>query len=322
MQPVHWRWSDLAPLLDRVGRSVSLAPGGNRRTLRLTNPGLEFGTTPTFWGSIQYILPGEVATAHRHAATALRFIMQGEGAWTNVNGEHYAMNEGDLVLTPPGTWHDHTHHGDAPMIWLDVLDISLVRSMHATFFEAAPTPVQPISNQPSKSAQLYGSGLMRPAGARMDGGGNPLLTYSASQSGPALRAAAQLGPDRFGATSLEFQNPLTGGPALTTIGTELQWLHPGARGIARRHTGSLLNYVVRGHGTTVVDGVSYGWSPGDFVAIPPWTWYEHSLTERDTEAALFQVNDLPAMRALGMYREEDHPGDGHQALKPSRTTAA
>src|SRR5438874_1935574 len=89
MVPLHWRWTDLAPLLDRIGENLKLEARGNRRTLRLTNPGLPFGTTPTFWASIQYILPGEVATAHRHAATALRFIMQGNGAYTTVDGEQY-----------------------------------------------------------------------------------------------------------------------------------------------------------------------------------------------------------------------------------------
>ena len=87
MQSLHWRWCDLAPLLDRLGREVDLGAGGPRRTLRLHNPGLPYGTTHTFWASIQVILPGEVATCHRHTANALRFIMQGEGAWTTVDGE-------------------------------------------------------------------------------------------------------------------------------------------------------------------------------------------------------------------------------------------
>ena len=126
---MHWRRRDLEPLLERIGREVDLGAGGPRRTLRLQNAGLPFGTTHTFWCSIQVILPGEVATAHRHSASALRFIMKGSGAWTTVDGECYPMNEGDLVLTPPGTWHDHEHKGNEPMVWLDVLDISLMRAL-------------------------------------------------------------------------------------------------------------------------------------------------------------------------------------------------
>ena len=111
MVPCHWKAADIALSLERIGANLKLEAGGARRTLRLTNPGLEYGTTPTFWASIQYILPGEIATAHRHAATALRFIMDGEGADTTVDGESYEMNKGDLVLTPSWSFHDHEHKG-------------------------------------------------------------------------------------------------------------------------------------------------------------------------------------------------------------------
>jgi len=91
MQPFHWKAADLARLLEKIGAALKLEQGGQRRTLRLTNPGLPYGTTPTFWASIQYILPGEIASAHRHAATALRFIMEGSGADTIVDGEQYII---------------------------------------------------------------------------------------------------------------------------------------------------------------------------------------------------------------------------------------
>ncbi|MDP3136803.1 MAG: cupin domain-containing protein, partial [Burkholderiaceae bacterium] len=151
VQTVHWRWRDLEPLLEELGRQLSLEPGGNRRTLRLSNPGLPFGTTNTFWGSIQVILPGEVASNHRHTASAFRFIMKGGGATTTVNGERYPMNEGDLVLTPSMMWHDHEYKGDTPMIWLDVLDISMTRSMSAVFFEGSNDLQQAVGAVPDRS---------------------------------------------------------------------------------------------------------------------------------------------------------------------------
>lgn len=303
MKPLHWRWSDLAPLLEQIGGNLKLEAKGNRRTLRLTNPGLPYGTTPTFWGSIQVILPGEVATAHRHAATALRFIMKGHGAFTTVDGEEYPMGEGDLVITPAMTWHDHVHRGDEPMIWLDVLDISLVRALHATFFEGYSADLQPVSDFPQSSLQQFGSGIMRPVRPHLHNQINPLLAYPADRALAALALAGELPPDPHCDTQLEYLNPVTGGPALPTIGTRLQRLRPNGRCLRQRHTGSLLNYVVDGHGTTVINGEAFHWGPGDFIAIPPWTWYEHSNTAQ-TAATLFQVNDIPALQALGMYREE------------------
>lgn len=306
MTPLHWRWADLAPLLDRIGQSLKLEAKGNRRTLRLTNPGLPYGTTPTFWASIQVILPGEVATAHRHAATALRFIMQGKGAFTTVDGEQYPMDEGDFVITPPMTWHDHVHRGTEPMIWLDVLDISLVRAMHATFFEASATDLQPVSEYPRSSFQQFGSGIMRPVRPQIHNQINPLLVYPAGQAQAALTAAAELPPDPYCDTQLEYQNPLTGGPALPTIGTRLQRLRPDSGCLPQRHTGSLLNYVISGSGTTMVGGERFDWQAGDFIAIPPWTWYEHANASQEA-ATLFQVNDIPVLQALRMYREEFGP---------------
>ncbi|WP_434106447.1 cupin domain-containing protein [Paraburkholderia caffeinilytica] len=304
MQAAHWKATDLARLLEKIGASIKLEAGGQRRTLRLANRGLPFGTTPTIWASIQYILPGEIATAHRHTASALRFIMQGRGADTIVDGERYEMNEGDLVLTPAWAWHDHEHKGDKPMIWLDVLDISLVRSMHATFFEGSAAPRQPVLEIPDHSYRRYGSAIMRPLNDTNVPALNPLLVYPAARAQEALRLAGDLPPDPFDDTALEYVNPLTGGSALPTIGTVLQSLRPGMHTKAHRHTGSVVYYVMRGKGATIVNGTTFEWGAGDFMAIPPWAVHEHINRSGATPAMLFQVNDIPALRKLGLYREE------------------
>lgn len=304
MQPVHWKREILLPLLDRIGSQIAIGSGGQRRTLRLANPGLPYGTTPTFWASIQYILPGEVATAHRHTANAFRFIMKGSGASTTVEGEQYAMEEGDLVLTPSWLYHDHVHRGTEPMVWLDVLDISLMRSMHATFFEAYPQDTQPISRTPDRSYRAYGSGLMRPPRNGPQKTANPLLVYPRGQAEAALEQAAGLPSDPVDDVVLEYQNPANGEPAMTTLGMRLQRLRAAFQGKARRHTGSKLYYVIKGTGSTRVGREKFEWGPGDFMAIPPWTKYQHANPGSD-DALLFSVDDTPAVRALGYYRQED-----------------
>jgi gentisate 1,2-dioxygenase len=303
MRSVHWRWRDLAPLLDRIGKEVDLAAGGPRRTLRLHNPGLPYGTTPTFWGSIQVILPGEVATAHRHSASALRFIMKGQGAWTTVEGECYPMNEGDLVLTPAGTWHDHVHKGDAPMVWLDVLDVSLMKMLEATFFDPFHDAVQTLSAIPDRSHRLYGSGLMQPPRQRTESAVNPLLTYPAELAKRALQAAAGLPADPCDDVVLEYRNPLDGSQALPTLAMQVQLLRPGFTGRRRRHTGSKLYYAVRGSGTTRVGEERYDWCEGDFFAIAPWAWHAHENLG-GSESVLWQVNDLPTLQKLNYFRED------------------
>ena len=304
MTACHWRAADIAAMLEKIGARLKLEAGGQRRTLRLTNPGLPYGTTPLLWVSIQYILPGEIATAHRHAANALRFVMHGSGADTTVEGEQYLMNEGDLVLTPSWTWHDHEHLGTEPMVWIDVLDISLVRAMHATFFEAHKAARQPLSSAPEKSFRTYGSGIMRPVKRPPHPWSNPLLVYPKARAEEALRQAAGLEPDPYDDVILEYQNPLTGEPAVPTIGTRLQMLRPGSHTRARRHTGAVVYYVVRGEGATIIDGRRFDWSTGDFLALPPWAAHEHLNRSEQSEAVMFQVNDIPVLQKLGLYREQ------------------
>jgi gentisate 1,2-dioxygenase len=303
-QSVLWRWADIEPMLDRLGKELVLGAGGQRRTLRLHNPGLPYGTTPTFWASIQVILPGEIAGAHRHTANAFRYIMNGSGATTTVDGERYPMNEGDLVLTPGMSWHDHEYHGDEPMVWLDVLDISLMRSMHATFFEPGKREQQEVAAVPDASWRRYGSGLMSPPGPSTAAWDNPLLVYPRDVAQAAMEQARGLPADPHEDVVMEYRNPLTGGAAMRTMGMRLSLLRPGFRGRTRRHTGSKLYYVVRGEGATVVEGQRHEWTRGDFLAIAPWALHEHMNRSATQDALLFQVNDFPAMQALGYYREE------------------
>jgi len=312
MQACHWKWTDLWPMLERLGQKLAIGSGGNRRTLRLAPPGLPYGTTPTFWGSIQVVMPGEVAAAHRHSANAFRWITHGSGITTStVDGERYEMHQGDLVLTPPMMWHDHQYEGTEPMVWLDGLDISIMRSVHASFFDPYPAAQQPVLDVCDASYRSYGSGLMRPPGPPARTDRNPLLVYPREMSERALELAAGLEPDPFDDTILEFQNPLDGGSALKTLAMCLQRLRPGLHGKARRNTGSKLYQVVRGSGATIVGGRVFEWETGDYFVVPPWNWHEH-INRSDAEAVLFQVNDIPTLKALGYYYEEALGGSGHQ----------
>jgi gentisate 1,2-dioxygenase len=308
MVPMHWRWADLEKFLEELGRVVDLRPGGARRTLRLANPGLEYGTTPTFWASIQYILPGEVATAHRHTASAFRFVMRGTGCSTTVDGENYEMHEGDLVLTPNWAWHDHVHQGAEPMIWLDVLDVSLMRSLENVFFDPYPTDTQEIGPAPEKSWREFGSGLLRPVGPAPRRTVNPLLVYANDQTLQALERAKGLAPDPCDDVILEYQDPTSGGPALPSMSMKAQVLRSGFEGVAHRHSGSKVYWVVEGAGTTYVDDRRFDWGKGDFLAVPPWATVRHT-NPNTADARLFRVDDSAVLRALNVYHEEVVRGD-------------
>jgi gentisate 1,2-dioxygenase len=302
VQSHRWRWRDLRPQFDILGQVVSLDAGGERRTLRLTNPGLPYGTTHTLWASLQLIYPGEVATAHRHTPAALRFILEGEGAYTAVDGAAYAMRPGDLVLTPSLSWHDHAHQGDAPMIWLDVLDIPLVRALNAIFFEPYAEPQQPLTRPAAESVRRYGSGTLRPASARSASQSSALLAYPWARTEAALRELAAVECDPCDGVALEYVDPTSGRQVLPTIACWAQLLPAGFQGGACRRTSSAILHVVQGRGATTIAGMRFEWETGDFLVLPPWAWYAHE-TAAD-EALLFSVHDRPVLEALGLYREE------------------
>lgn len=300
-----WRWQDLRPQLLRSGELVSAAEA-ERRVLMLLNPGLEgrVATTHTLYGGIQLILPGEVARAHRHTPNALRFIMEGEGAYTVVDGEKLTMSPGDFVLTPNWTWHDHGSDGADPVMWLDGLDLPLNRMLEGTFFEPYAEEAQLLTKPLNSSVADYGASGLLPTWQRSTSAHSPLLKYAWREAREALMS---LGPDAaspFDGALLEYVNPVTGGPSLSTMASFLQRLKPGQKTQAHRHSASAVYLAVEGYGRTTIAGKAYDWSPGDVFALPTWSWHTHENLSASADAILFSFTDAPVMKALSLYREQ------------------
>jgi gentisate 1,2-dioxygenase len=340
-QPYVWRGADVRRVLERAGELVRHDAAAERRTIRLVNPGLaaQHCATHTLAASVQLIRPGEVAPTHRHTPAAIRFIIQGRGAYTTVEGERCTMGPGDLVLTPRWTWHHHGNAGDEPVMWMDGLDFPLVILLNGVFFERHPAEHQPETRPADSSLRRYGPAL-RPVGGPTppaplpkgkgesasatsysplpfrEGGpggvGHPLLTYRWADTYAALQRLAAVDASPFDDVALEYTDPRTGGHTLPALACWIQMLRPGVRTRAHRHTSSAVYQVFRGQGYSVVNGQRLDWQQGDFLALPTWAWHEHANTGAE-EAILFSITDLPTMEALDLYREEPYPApDGHQ----------
>ena len=216
--PMLWRWSTLYPLAERSGRLVPVGRGGERRAIALANPGLP-GTayaTPTLWAAIQYLGPHELAPSHRHSQTAFRFVVEGEGVWTNVDGDPVAMRRGDLLLTPGMHFHEHHNTTDHPMAWIDGLDIPLVRQLDAGFFEFGPDdPFHP--RHPRRLAQRAAVGTPRAAAgrcadaSRVAADGLPVGAHRRRAGRPARAGGARGIPrwSRPGHAAVRFTDPTT-----------------------------------------------------------------------------------------------------------------
>jgi gentisate 1,2-dioxygenase len=311
--PFLWRWSEVKPLVQRSGEVVTPDRDVERRVLRLANPGLEHGTTHTISGAIQLLLPGECAPAHRHTPTAIRWILQGLGAYTTVEGDKCYMEPGDLVLTPSWTWHDHGNEGKEPMVWLDGLDTPLVRNLEAVFYEEFPEDQQPV-NGVGESEGKYAAGALRPAWEEGRVPYSPLWHYKWDRTYQALHQLAAIGSSPFDDVAMEYSDPATGGPVLRSMACWIQLLRPGVRTKAHRHTSSKVYQVFQGEGYSVINGERFDWSEGDFFVVPSWAWHEHA-NESTGEAILFSIQDIPVMKALSLYREEPYVENaGHQPI--------
>jgi gentisate 1,2-dioxygenase len=310
-----WRWSLLESIIEESGEAVPV--GDERRALQLFNPGLggRWATTNNLIAAVQVLLPGEVARAHRHTPTAIRFIIEGTGAYTAVDGERVYMAPGDLVLTPSWAWHDHGNETSERVVWMDGLDIPLIASLEAMFFQFYRAAQVPATRPANLSKHLHGHTHLGPTWVKEKSQASPLLLYSWDRTWEALSALRDHEGSAFDGIALEYRHPQTGGPVMPTMACYAQLLRPGEHTKAHRHTGSAVYHVVRGEGMTIIDGQRFSWSKGDIIALPPWALHEHANSSTNEDAVLFSIQDVPVLQALGLYYEETLTDNGgHQEV--------
>ena len=310
-----WPASVLDAMVSEAAERVPV--GEERRALQLFNPGLggRWATTNTMIAAVQILLPGEVARAHRHTPTAIRFIMEGEGGFTSVDGERVYMAPGDLILTPSFTWHDHGNETSHRVVWMDGLDIPLVQALNAMFFQFYSEPQVPLIRPNNASGKLHGHVSLSPTWVKERPRSSPLLLYSWEKTWPSLEALADAEGDPHDGIALEYTHPQTGGALLPTMACWIQMLRPGERLKAHRQTGSAVYYVVQGTGETIIDGRRFAWGKGDILVLPSWAVHEHANLSAREAAVLFSIQDRPVLEALGLYQETAFPENGgHQTV--------
>ncbi len=313
--PWLWRWPTLRALAERAGQLITVERGGDRRVLSLANPGLHglpFASS-TLWGAVQYLGPRESAPAHRHTPGAIRFVLEGDGVWTTVNGDACDMHRGDLVLTPSWNWHDHNNGSDRPMLWFDGLDLPTVKALDAIFYEDYPHVTQPVEGAHNASERAFAGRATLPLGRSAAARHSPLLTYRWGDTDRSLAALveSQGGP----VVSLEFVNPLSGQAALPTLGCEMYRLLPPDRTPAHRKAGSSVFVVFRGSGSSIINAQRFDWAQGDTFVVPSWAAVEHQAS---AVSDLFAITDRPILEVLGLFREErlTQPQEVHSVFEP------
>ena len=303
--PHLWRFDELRPLIMAAANVISTTDA-ERRVLALENPGLPGGhlATDSLYAGIQLIMPGEFARAHRHTAAALRFIVEGRDTYTAVAGEKAYMEPGDFIVTPSWAWHEHRNESRSPTIWLDVLDVPLIRFLGAGFSEHYPEPEFPPKAPPSDSQYRFGRNLL-PVGYRRESSASPLFSYPYAHAREALehlKAAKEWDPCH--ALKMEYIDPTTGGPAIPTISTFLQLVPKGFATDPYVATSSSIVSVVAGTGVATIgsgnDARELRYGPRDLLAVPSW---RPLRLHADEESVLFSASDEAVQRKLGVWRE-------------------
>ncbi|HUL93671.1 MAG TPA: cupin domain-containing protein [Burkholderiales bacterium] len=283
-RPAIWRWSDSCPLLLRACELIT-AKQAERRVIMLENPALAGTTfiTPSLYAGLQAILPGEIAPTHRHTPNALRFLVEGEGAYTAIDGERVMMKPGDFVVTPGWAWHDHGNTGDRPVVWLDGLDLALANLFGAHFREDYPEERQGATHVKSDSLLSYPYERTRAALERLSKSGDPHPSHG---------------------WKLRYLHPGTRDDPFPTMAAFMQWLPKGFSGRDYRSTDGAVYCVVEGRGSVAIGAVQFEIAPHDVFVVPSWEVHRFSAA---TDCVIFSYSDRAAQEALGFWREQTDP---------------
>jgi gentisate 1,2-dioxygenase len=300
-KPHVWKWDAMLPHIMEAGRLIT-AKEAERRVLVLENPGLRGRSriTHSLYAGLQLILPGEVAPAHRHSQSALRFILQGRGAYTAVDGEKVTMGVGDFVITPSWTFHDHGNPSKEPMVWMDGLDVPIVELLDAQFMEKGPEAIQHTDRDEGDNLAQFGN-TMKPVHYKAKSRTSPLFWYPYERTREALETMKKgRDPHPCWGHKLQYTNPVTGDSAMPTIGTFMQLLPRGFRGKDYRSTDSTVYAVVEGKGRCRIGGETLSFGPKDVFVCPSWMPYS---LEAEEQAVMFSFSDRPVQQALDLWRE-------------------
>jgi gentisate 1,2-dioxygenase len=293
-KPHLWQWRQLRSFIDEAMRVTSPA-AVERRVLSLIDPESDSpaaGTTTNLSAALQVLLPGESARPHRHTMNAIRFVIEGNGAHTIVDGKSCLMEEGDLVITPGWTWHEHVHNGSGPIVWMDALDAPLHRYLGTDMFE--PGPAHDLPEYPEDAAfavaNIVPEGNGRPY--------SPVFRYPWAHAAAAVSAAPR---GRDGARRVHYINPMSGGSAMPLLDCYLIQIDR-TETVPFRATSNAVCHVVEGRGVSRVGDDTIRWSAKDIFSLPHGNWITHAAeTEK---ATIFLVTDRDALRRLDLLKEQ------------------
>jgi gentisate 1,2-dioxygenase len=301
-RPFIWKWNEIRAALDEAAQFIR-PEEAFRRFIGYQHPDLKLGTAHTLLMGAQMVRPGEFAPAHRHTMGAIRFVVEGHGAATIVEGEPMPMEPGDLITTPSWSWHDHVNGGDTPIIWLDGADGPILHYYQAGFANPFDELQQAVTKPVGWSQKAYNVLRPKPIPPPASNNYRPPYRHAWTETEKAFASIAEAPCDPYDGVLLRYSDPISGGSTLSTMNCEVQMLRTGEKGRSHRHTYTVVYHAFRGSGRTWIGDQKFEWEQGDSFVVPLWNWHAHESSSRE-RAILFSINDRPAIEALGFFREE------------------
>lgn len=306
---MSWHYKDVRPRLIEAGQVVPIELA-ERRVLSLINPGVtppRLATTPSIFIGLQLILPGENAPAHRHTPAAARLVIEGTGASTIVNGDKLPMQEGDLLLTPPHHWHEHTHEGSEPMIWMDILDHPIGIPLETSYLvdeeDEAPEKLHFENSAVSSDSMYVAPGLVPFRSPGVAPKRYPMMRFPWIRTKEALTGISERSTKQD-PIHLMLVNPESGASLLETLCFSVRMLRPGEEVVVPRRSASAVFQILEGDGECTIDNQQFPWSTHDTIACPTFAQITHRNTSTRKPAFVLQVDDGPMQSKLGYYEEE------------------
>lgn len=295
----HWSYEALRPLLLKAGELTPIEKA-ERRVLVLANPGhgLEkMQASAAMYLGMQLLLPGEWAPSHRHTPNAVRMVVEGEGAWTTVDGEKCPMSRGDLILTPTGLWHEHGHDGSEPVVWLDVLDLPLVHYMEASYHVDGQRQTQ----NPGRGDRAYARGGVVPMPVfERSRKAYPMLRYPWADARAALESLAADQP-ALEAVQVRYVNPETGADAQNILGYSALMLRPGQTLALPARSPAAVFHLIEGAAAVQVEDQSFRLAAADTCCAPGYCRVTLANASADQPAFVFIADETPLHQKLGVF---------------------
>ncbi|MGE4239417.1 cupin domain-containing protein [Ramlibacter sp.] len=289
-------------------------------------PGLGF--TPGIDVTINVVNPGERTTNLRKNSNMLEICVSGSGVAT-VSGRDIRVEKNDVWNTPSMQIHSYRNDGQTPWVRLSYSNAPLLEKLEIHFVEEFEGETPPTDRYTQARERAEGQKSAREFAMRKqitDEGAwlygyeylididvieSKALHWPWAKVAEYLPKVNEIDMKYNGRRLYVLYNPATERRIGTTHSffATLSSTPPNSHHVPHRHSSAAINYYLRGHGYSFVDGERITWKAGDLLlSAPGWVMHAHHTEDESTSALTVQDHPLQiAMESLIWQERVEEP---------------